>query len=91
MGLIELRTNNGQTIMVYPKQNHVPATFTVLNFVVKNIEEAVDALTAKGVRFEHYAGTIETNEKGIFKNADGSSIAWFKDPGENFLSVIEER
>jgi catechol 2,3-dioxygenase-like lactoylglutathione lyase family enzyme len=80
----------GNTIFIYPKQNHVPATFTVLNFPVKNIEEAVDDLTRRGVRFEKYTeGELKTDEKGIFRG-DGPTIAWFKDPAGNFLSVIEE-
>jgi catechol 2,3-dioxygenase-like lactoylglutathione lyase family enzyme len=80
----------GNTIFIYPKQNHVPATFTVLNFPVKNIEEAVDDLSRRGVRFEKYTeGELKTDEKGIFRG-DGPTIAWFKDPAGNFLSVIEE-
>jgi catechol 2,3-dioxygenase-like lactoylglutathione lyase family enzyme len=80
----------GNTIFIYPKQNHVPATFTVLNFPVKNIEEVVDDLTRRGVRFEKYTeGELKTDEKGIFRG-DGPTIAWFKDPAGNFLSVIEE-
>jgi catechol 2,3-dioxygenase-like lactoylglutathione lyase family enzyme len=78
------------TIFIYPKQNHVPATFTILNFPVKNIEEAVDELTRRGVHFEKYTeGELKTDEKGIFRG-DGPTIAWFKDPAGNFLSVIEE-
>ena len=78
------------TIFIYPKKNHVPATFTIMNFPVKNIEAAVDDLSKRGVRFEKYKeGELKTDEKGIFRG-DGPTIAWFKDPAGNFLSVLEE-
>lgn len=77
-------------IFIYPKKNHVPATFTVLNFPVGNIEKAVDDLSKRGVRFEKYKeGELKTDEKGIFRG-NGPTIAWFKDPAGNFLSVLEE-
>ena len=80
----------GNRIFIYPKKNHVPATFTVLNFPVKDIESAVDDLSKRGVRFEKYdEGELKTDEKGIFRG-DGPTIAWFKDPAGNFLSVLEE-
>lgn len=80
----------GNTIFVYPKENHLPATFTVLNFPVKNIEKAVEELSRRGVSFEKYKeGELKTDEKGIFRG-DGPTIAWFKDPAGNFLSVLEE-
>lgn len=80
----------GNRIFIYPKNNHVPATFTVLNFPVKDIESAVDDLSKRGVRFEKYdEGELKTDEKGIFRG-DGPTIAWFKDPAGNFLSVLEE-
>lgn len=80
----------GNTIFIYPKENHVPATFTILNFPVKDIEAAVDDLSKRGVRFEKYTeGELKTDDKGIFRG-DGPTIAWFKDPAGNFLSVIEE-
>jgi predicted enzyme related to lactoylglutathione lyase len=90
MGLIELNIEGGNKIMVYPKPNHTPATFTVLNFPVEDIEEAVDELTQKGVSFEQYTGEIQTNEKGISRGNGGPNIAWFKDPAGNILSVIEQ-
>lgn len=78
------------TIFIYPKENHVPATFTVLNFPVRNIEAAVDELSKRGVRFEKYEeGKLKTDEKGIFRG-DGPTIAWFRDPAGNYLSVLEE-
>ena len=90
MGVLEVRINGGNNIIVYPKPDHVPATFTVLNFPVNDIEEAVDTLAKKGVRFEQYLGEIETDEKGICRSSEGPKIAWFKDPAGNILSVLEE-
>src|SRR2546425_374104 len=69
--------------------NHAPATFTILNSPVHDIEEAVDRLTQSGVRFERYEGKLKTDSKGIFRGG-GPLIAWFKDPAGNILSVIEE-
>lgn len=84
----------GNSIFIYPKDNHVPATFTVLNFLVQNIEETVDRLAQLGVTFEIYnEGMLKTNDKGISMNEgpdQGPRIAWFKDPAGNFLAVIEE-
>lgn len=90
MGLIELQIEGASNIIVYPKSNHIPATFTILNFPVDNIDETVDKLTSLGVRFEQYDGPIQTDEKGICRSGDGPNIAWFKDPAGNILSVIEE-
>ena len=91
MGLLELHLEGGHKIIIYPKPNHAPATFTVLNFPVNNIEMAVDTLTAKGVEFEQYDGQIKTDEKGICISSGGPYIAWFKDPAGNILSVLEEK
>jgi catechol 2,3-dioxygenase-like lactoylglutathione lyase family enzyme len=88
-GLLNLHLAGGTTVLIYPKPNHTPATFTILNFPVGNIEEAVDELTKKGVRFERYEGDIKTDEKGVFRGG-GPLIAWFKDPAGNILSVLEE-
>ena len=89
-GLV-LHITGGCKIFVYPKPNHVPATFTILNFPVDNVEEAVDELTKRGVRFEVYnEGDLKTDKKGIFRGG-GPKIAWFKDPAGNFLSVLEEK
>jgi catechol 2,3-dioxygenase-like lactoylglutathione lyase family enzyme len=77
-----------QSIFIYPKPNHEPATFTVLNFQVNNIDAAVDVLKQKGVNFEHYEGEIKTDAKGIHRD-NGPTIAWFKDPAGNILSVVE--
>lgn len=89
MGILELHMRDSNPIIIYPKPNHVPATFTVLNFPVDDIDKAVDELTAKGVVFEIYGGEIQTDEKGISRHKVGPSIAWFKDPAGNLLSVIE--
>jgi catechol 2,3-dioxygenase-like lactoylglutathione lyase family enzyme len=83
-----LHLGSGATVFVYPKNNHVPATFTVLNFPVDDIERAVDQLTAAGVQFERYEGELQTDAKGIFRGG-GPLIAWFKDPAGNILSVLE--
>ena len=91
MGLIGLNLEGGHPVMIYPKPDHVPATFTVLNFPVKDIEEAVDELIKKGIVFEQYEGEIKTDEKGICRgDGRGPDIAWFKDPAGNILSIIEE-
>jgi catechol 2,3-dioxygenase-like lactoylglutathione lyase family enzyme len=85
-----LEIHPGDTdVFIYPKPNHAPATFTVLNFLVDDINKAVDELKKNGVRFEHYEGEIKTDEKGIHHNG-GPSIAWFKDPAGNILSVLEK-
>lgn len=87
-----LRLAGGGRVFIYPKPNHEPATFTVLNFQVDNIEQAVEQLTKLGVSFEHYEGEMKTDEKGIFRGAargEGPNIAWFKDPAGNILSVLE--
>lgn len=90
MGLIELEISGSSNILVYPKPNHQPATFTVLNFPVDDINAAVDALIDKGITFEQYdEAYLKTDEKGISKDNGGPSIAWFKDPSGNILSVIE--
>lgn len=74
--------------MVYPKPDHAPATFTVLNLIVDDIDTAVDELTGRGVTFERYEG-IEADEKGIARGGPGPSIAWFTDPAGNILSVLQ--
>lgn len=90
MGVIELKLGNGNKILVYPKPHHSAANFTVLNFPVINIDEAVDELIGKGVSFEQYGGEIKTDEKGISRRNGGPNIAWFKDPAGNIFSVIED-
>lgn len=92
MGLIELHIDTGGKILIYPKTDHIPATFTVLNFTVADIESTVDELIKKGVKCEQYSGAIATDEKGIHSSPkEGLKIAWFKDPAGNILSLIEEQ
>jgi len=89
-GFLNLHIANDAKVLIYPKSNHIPATFTVLNLPVDNIEQAVDELTRRGVRFEIYnEADLKTDEKGICRD-DGPNIAWFKDPAGNILSVLEE-
>ena len=88
---LELHTDNN-VVFLYPKPNHTPASFTVLNFQVNDIDEAVDELKAMGVTLEHYnLPDIKTDERGIARGPHGPIIAWFKDPAGNILSVLEER
>jgi catechol 2,3-dioxygenase-like lactoylglutathione lyase family enzyme len=88
-----LRLNaGGHIVFAYPKENHEPATFTVLNFPVDDVSKAVDELTMRGVRFEIYEdGPLKTDSRGISSSPDGPRIAWFKDPAGNFLSVLQEK
>ena len=88
-GMLFLHLATGAEILIYPKPNHAPATYTILNFPVPDVEQAVDELTRRGVRFEHYSGELQTDAKGIMRG-QGPEIAWFKDPAGNFLSVIQE-
>ena len=88
-GMLQLQIAGGNPILVYPKDNHAPATFTILNFPVADVEGAVDELTSRGVQFEHYDySDMKTDEKGIMRGW-GPAIAWFTDPAGNILSVIE--
>ncbi len=90
---LSLKIAGGNPIFVYPKDNHVPATFTILNFPVKDVDQAVDKLTQAGVKFEIYDdGQMKTDDKGISRGEGNyPTIAWFKDPAGNFLSVINEK
>ena len=85
-GLMTLHLAGGRDTLVYPKPDHTPAAYTILNFEVDDIGRAVDGLAARGVQFEHYEG-LGQDEKGI--NSDGPEIAWFKDPAGNILSVVK--
>ena len=88
-GLLRLRIEGGNPTLVYPKEDHEPASFTILNFPVADVEGTVAALRERGVEFERYEGTpMETDEQGIFRGG-GPLIAWFKDPAGNVLSVVE--
>jgi catechol 2,3-dioxygenase-like lactoylglutathione lyase family enzyme len=86
-GMLTLHLSGGGTVLIYPKENHEPATFTVLNFPVDDIEKAVDALTAAGVQMERYEDSGQ-DERGIARQYP-PPIAWFKDPAGNIVSVIE--
>ena len=86
---LTLHVGGDQPVFVYPKDDHEPATFTILNFQVDDVEGTVAGLAERGVQFERYEGTeIETDEQGIFRGG-GPLIAWFKDPAGNVLSVIK--
>ena len=87
-GLMQLHLGGDTNVLVYAKADHTPATYTVLNFPVPDVDKAVDDLTARGVRFEHYAD-LGTDEKGIARNG-GPQIAWFTDPAGNVFSVIQQ-
>ena len=86
-GRLTLHLAGGGKVIVYPKPNHEPATFTVLNFPVKDIEGTVDSLAKTGIQFERYEG-MDQDSRGISRGG-GSLIAWFKDPAGNILSVIQ--
>jgi catechol 2,3-dioxygenase-like lactoylglutathione lyase family enzyme len=89
-GMLTLHLAGDRPTLVYPKADHTPASFTILNFPVEDIEAAVDGLAKRGVSFERYEGTeLETDERGIFRGG-GPLIAWFKDPAGNVLSVIQD-
>ena len=87
-GMLWLQIAGEREILVYPKRDHAPASFTILNFPVDDIEEAVDELAGRGLRFERY-DDAEQDEKGIY-HGGGPLIAWFKDPAGNVLSVIQQ-
>jgi catechol 2,3-dioxygenase-like lactoylglutathione lyase family enzyme len=88
-GLLTLHLAGGRDTLVYPKPDHTPASYTILNFPVDDIDEAVDALAARGVRFTRYDG-FNQDQKGISREEGGPPIAWFTDPAGNILSVLEE-
>lgn len=90
MGILNLHILDGIPVIVYPKKDHTPASFTILNFPTVNIEETVDEMINKGIVFEQYTGAIKTDSKGISHNG-GPLIAWFKDPSGNILAVIETK
>jgi catechol 2,3-dioxygenase-like lactoylglutathione lyase family enzyme len=89
-GLLTLSLAGGNNVLLYPKPNHTPATFTVLNFPVDSVDDAVDTLTKRGVQFEHYdEPDLKTDASGICRASGGPVIAWFRDPAGNVLSVLE--
>lgn len=85
-GMLTLHLAGGRDTLVYPKPDHTPATFTILNFPVDDIDAAVEWLADRGVRFEEYDGV---DDKGVFR-ARGPAIAWFRDPAGNILSVLQQ-
>jgi catechol 2,3-dioxygenase-like lactoylglutathione lyase family enzyme len=95
MGNLELHGKSGPSVFIYPKPDHQPAVFTVLNLQVRDVDEAVDALTGAGIKMEHYNGEggVKTDDKGIARGTpdggQGPSIAWFRDPSGNIVSVLE--
>jgi catechol 2,3-dioxygenase-like lactoylglutathione lyase family enzyme len=88
-GLMTLHLAGGRDTLIYPKADFVPATYTILNFQVEDIDQAVDELAQRGVQFERYPGSGQ-DERGI-NRAGGPFIAWFKDPAGNILSVLQPR
>lgn len=93
MGILDITLGSGARLIAYPKADHQPATYTALNFLVPDIEVAVDALAAAGVKMEHYPPSeyMHQDAKGIARDPQGPPIAWFTDPAGNILSVIESR
>jgi predicted enzyme related to lactoylglutathione lyase len=85
---LNLHLKGGNDVFIYPKPDHIPATFTILNFVVDDVDRTVDELIKMGIRFEIYnKGQLKTDDKGILHGKP--KIAWFKDPAGNFLSILE--
>ena len=90
MGVLELHLAGGAQAMVYPKPDHEPANFTVLNFSVPDIDAAVDKLTSAGVKMEQYGrADIPQDAKGISRDPNGPAIAWFTDPSGNIVAVLQ--
>jgi catechol 2,3-dioxygenase-like lactoylglutathione lyase family enzyme len=87
-GMLTLHIHEGGDIMIYPREDHSPATYTILNFPVEDVDRAVDQLSERGVTFERYEGFAQ-DEKGIARGDEGPAIAWFTDPAGNILSVLE--
>jgi catechol 2,3-dioxygenase-like lactoylglutathione lyase family enzyme len=87
-GLLTLHLASDRATLVYPKPNHTPADYTILNFPVEDIDAAVEGLSARGVQFERYEG-MEQDDKSVMRGG-GPLIAWFKDPGGNILAVLQQ-
>ena len=89
-GMLVIKLGSGATVLAYPKPNHTPASFTILNFPVDDVERTVRALRERGVRFEIYReGPYKTDEQGIHRGKDDPTVAWFTDPAGNIVSVVE--
>ncbi len=89
MGMLELHLGSGAVVLVYPKDDHEPGNYTILNLPVKDVDAAVDQLTGAGVKMEHYGSDFGQDEKGIARG-EGPTIAWFKDPSGNTIAVLDE-
>ena len=93
MGILEIKAAGSNSFVIYPRENHQPAMFTVLNFEVNDIVREVEALISKGITFEQYDDPLKTDAKGIcwpLKETDRPTIAWFKDPAGNIVSLVQE-
>ena len=88
MGVLTLQLAGDRPTMIYPKPDFTPATYTILNFQVEDIDAAVDELTSRGIAFERYEG-FPQDEKGVMRG-NGPDIAWFKDPAGNILAIIQQ-
>lgn len=88
-GALTLKLGGGGTVMIYPKDDHQPATYTCLNFLVADIDATVDELRGRGVEFERYPG-FEQDDRGIVRGSMGPPIAWFTDPAGNIIAVIDD-
>ncbi len=90
-GMLTLHLENEKTVLIYPKSDHVPATYTVLNFIVNDLDAAMEEMKGKGIVFEQYENLTDENgvARGIARH-QGPDIAWFKDPAGNILSVLKE-
>jgi predicted enzyme related to lactoylglutathione lyase len=90
-GLLQMKLAGGTEVMIYPKTDHIPASFTVLNFPVKNVEETVDKLIEKGISIERYdTPEMKSDSKGIYREGE-VTVAWFKDPSGNILSIVDDK
>lgn len=90
MGTLDLKLDGGHAVMLYPKPNHQPATFTVLNFIVPDVEKAVDDLNTAGIEMERYdIPDIKQDARGIARDENGPTVAWFKDPAGNVIAVLQ--
>jgi len=88
-GLLQINLAGGHQVMVYPKPDFAPATYTILKFAVPDVDAAVEGLTAKGVKFERYDG-FDQDDKGVSRTSGGPAIAWFTDPAGNIMAVLEQ-
>jgi predicted enzyme related to lactoylglutathione lyase len=90
MGMLEIHLGGGGRVLVYPKDDHEPANFTILNLPVADVDAAVDKLVSAGVKMERYGADFGQDEKGIARDPRGPAIAWFRDPSGNILAVLDE-